>query len=914
MEQQGGATRTAKCYRWSFGIAQFDESRWQLSVSGDAVELERKPLEVLQYLLRHAGEAVTKEELLNAVWAGRIVVEAVMTNAVGKLRKALGDEAQAIVTTLPRIGYRLSVPVSRSPIEFLPQASRLQAGDPVPRRQNWRLDTQLARTVGNEVWLARHGKTREVRVFKFSLAGEGLQALKREVTIARLLREALGERDDFVRVIDWDFEAAPYFVESEYGGLSLDHWPRTRSIAQVPQSERLELFAAAVDAVAAAHSIGVLHKDLKPANILVEGEGSAARLRVADFGSSRVLDAGRLDELGITHLGLTQTQSISPDSGTLLYLSPEVVAGHSATIGSDVYALGVTLYQLLVGDFRRPMAPGWEQDIDDPLMRQDIADAANGDPARRLGSAAELAERIRTLVSRRERRAMEMAVQARVAEGERRLAKARARRPWVIAACVALLAGLGGTGWQLKRSAVAERVAAAQRDRAEAQAARAEAVVKFLSIDLIGAVSPGGSGFERDPTIKELLGHVSASMGDKFTDDPATRGSVHGALGVSWRTLGDREQGERHLRLAVEAYRQAFGNRDEQTLRTQYELVGMLAYAGKFDEAHALLEETDALAGSRLDEESLIALRAALLRGVLLVQQQKVTAAVPALEHADVLQRRIMAGDGQVGTGIRVNLSDAYLRTDRLEDAERLLRDTLADPRYDAARIGQTNAAALRVNLARALRNQGRFDEALPVARAAVQATESVMGPDQYQTLVQKSTLASIHYRAGDCPASLALMREVHAGMARNYGDQSRTTLVEAGNLADKEYECGDREAGFSLNAKILAAWEGSGEDSGSGHAQVRRFIHATMLTEQGEYEAALKFLVGLEPELLTASDSTPGWSHRLAAVRGEVLIRRGDVEEGRALLVPALRALEALAVADADDVERWQSLLFSTR
>src|SRR5690606_28723635 len=79
-----GAAGGAWC--WTFGEAEFDEGRWQLRVRGEPVDLERRPLEVLQYLLRHAGEAVTKDELLAAAWSGRVVVEAVLTNAIGKLR------------------------------------------------------------------------------------------------------------------------------------------------------------------------------------------------------------------------------------------------------------------------------------------------------------------------------------------------------------------------------------------------------------------------------------------------------------------------------------------------------------------------------------------------------------------------------------------------------------------------------------------------------------------------------------------------------------------------------------------------------------------------------------------------------------------------------------------------------------
>ena len=149
------------------------------------------------------------------------MVEAVLTNAVGKLRKALRDDGLDIVTTLPRIGYRLSVPVSRKAAEFLPEASRLQAGDAVPRRPNWRLDSLLARTAGNEVWLACHAKTRALRVFKFSLAGKGLHALKREVTIAPA-REAWRARDFCGH--RWDF-GGTLFVDPIWR-LSLDRGRR----------------------------------------------------------------------------------------------------------------------------------------------------------------------------------------------------------------------------------------------------------------------------------------------------------------------------------------------------------------------------------------------------------------------------------------------------------------------------------------------------------------------------------------------------------------------------------------------------------------------------------------------------------------------------------------------------------------
>ena len=72
-------------------------------------------------------------------------------------------------------------------------------------------------------------RSREARVFKFSVGGERLSAIKREATLMRVLRDTLGERADLVRVLDWNFEAEPYFIECEYGGESLPDWARARS-------------------------------------------------------------------------------------------------------------------------------------------------------------------------------------------------------------------------------------------------------------------------------------------------------------------------------------------------------------------------------------------------------------------------------------------------------------------------------------------------------------------------------------------------------------------------------------------------------------------------------------------------------------------------------------------------------------
>src|SRR5437867_6178720 len=128
---------------WRFGACEFDELRHDLQVHDLPVDIEVKPLEVLRQLLLHAGEVVTKEELLESVWPGVIVVDGSLATAVSKLRKALGDDSKVVVT-VPRVGYRLAVPVQRRTVCPPPWPDlHLEPGAPVPGRDQWRLSRRL---------------------------------------------------------------------------------------------------------------------------------------------------------------------------------------------------------------------------------------------------------------------------------------------------------------------------------------------------------------------------------------------------------------------------------------------------------------------------------------------------------------------------------------------------------------------------------------------------------------------------------------------------------------------------------------------------------------------------------------------------------------------------------------------------
>jgi DNA-binding winged helix-turn-helix (wHTH) protein/serine/threonine protein kinase len=457
-EANGGSDRVSGCI-WQFADCEFDERRRELRVRGSEVDVEVKPLAVLHQLLLHAGEVVTKSELLESVWPGVAVVDGSLATAISKIRKLLGDDGR-VIRTVPRVGYKLGVPVHCTPA-FVPSSQDLPfaPGLRVPGRDQWQLDRRLDLSPSGEVWLAEHVKTREARVFKFAADRGRMQSLKREVTVARLLRGALGERPEFVRLLEWNFETPPYFLESEYGGPNLQEWAQAQGgLANVPWDLRLKLVIDVARAVAAAHDLDLLHKDLKPGNILIAGSpGDTPQARVADFGSASLLVPERLSTLGITNLGFTKTGASAPESltGTLMYVAPEVLGGQTPTAASDVYALGVLLYQLAVGDFRRPFAPGWEADVADPLIREDIAQAAAGDPLRRFARAAELADRL-TGLDRRRREATRSNRRARLSAGRQRVIGTG--RGWMVAGVAALIVAIVGLGLSQRRQSGAPRL------------------------------------------------------------------------------------------------------------------------------------------------------------------------------------------------------------------------------------------------------------------------------------------------------------------------------------------------------------------------------------------------------------------------------------------------------------------------
>jgi non-specific serine/threonine protein kinase len=869
----------ASLYRFRFGTAEFDEVRFELRIDGEAVAVQRKPLEILAYLLAHPGEVVTRDELLESVWDGRPTVDNVVANAMAKLRSALGPDNAARIVTQSRVGYRFDGPLERIAVGLArTSALELAPGAPVPQRPHFQLETMIGRSVQSEVWLARHLKTRERRVYKFSADGSRLASLKREATLSRLLQNNLGERRDFARVLDWNFETPPFFLECEYGGEDLLKWSdEPGRLEALSVQQRLDLFLHIADAVAAAHSVGVLHKDLKPANVLIAREEEGWRVRLTDFGSSKLLDPQRLADYGITGLGLTMTSSVLRDStsGTPLYLAPELLAGATPTAANDVYALGVILFQLVIGDLRRPMVPGWERSIEDPLLREDMARATDGDTALRLQSVTELTTRLRTLTARHSERELHQQTELVAQAARQALQRSRARRPWIIAAIVTLAIGLGASVWLY-------------RDARDARA-QSDAINNFLSWDVLANTGALKTDSDPDPSMRRVLRNATETVGERFADDPASEGWIRLGIGQGLGGLGDYPAAEEQERLAVSLLQRALGSNHERTQVASYAFAMLLLEQSRFLEAETVLGEIDGLTDPKL-RNSETAFKSLAMRGMLRAARKDCAEALTDLQAAEEIQLPDSDETTYNKFNVRSWVGETLNCLGRYTEAARIYADLLLQ--QNNAAVGPALVGYARLGYAKALQQIDDVDYAERQMQRALATLESGVGDADAFTVGQALVEAgSFYLNMGKLDEAASYLQRGRA-MLLEVGENQEKALNALGLLGVIDHLNGQQ---LSAIEKLWAARAGLRTVFGAGSAdsQGTAYWLAAALRELGRSEEAARLAAPLQPEKLQASLGGTSWPARLNALRARLMIDRGEREQGEALLAASMSQLQ---------------------
>jgi tetratricopeptide (TPR) repeat protein len=635
---------------------------------------------------------------------------------------------------------------------------RPAVGLEVPDRPQWDLEKRLGEGGFGEVWLARHRKLGTHRAFKFCFDADRLRSFKRELTLFRLLHDHLGDRPDIARIYEVKLDEPPYFLESEYteGGNVKDWSDMEGGIDKVPLAARVEIVARVADAVAAAHSVGVLHKDIKPSNILIATQSGRPRPQLADFGIGIITDRSKLRRSSATTSsssssalsGFSSNPGDEPShTGTRIYLPPEVIVGGPFTVQGDVYALGVLLYQMVVGDLHRPVAEGWERAVDDELLREDIAACVDGDPQRRLSSAADLTKRLRSLHSRREwrRRSEE---QDRAAARRQRLSKL------VLGASAGLVVLLGLAG------AVAWREFALRRD-AENQREIAEATGQFLA-NLLMTNSPDVRQHGRDVRVSDALAAAEKQLNDPKTKwRPEVEAKVRQALGSAYRELGEARLGEPHNRRAVELIEQIKGPDSLEAHTFRAEWARTIADAGDRPRAIAMLE-----------------------------------GAVRALERLEGPDSRVVLSHTTSWVQVLLDedrYAEAQPLAERVVDARRRLNGAEDPKTLDAI---NTYAAVLF--------GRGEFARALEQFRLVYDGHTKLSGPDHRSTIVAAHNLAALLYRTGDARAGAEMTERVLESHKRVSGPEHPRTLEATSNLGLMKYSLGNEDEGIALLQHVL--------------------------------------------------------------------------------------------------------------
>lgn len=767
---------------WYFNAWQLYEADQRLQTDGaEAIELDRSAYGVLRYLLLHAGEVCTTEELLAAGWPGRVVSANSVAKCISRLRRALGDAEAELIRLVHGYGYRLVAEARYRPgesgdAEGSPQLD-LKPGESVPHRPRWRLQARLGRGGCGELFSAASEDGDSPRAYKFALGEDGLRALKREVALHRLLQEQPRAPTCVLSLLDWNLEAPPFFVATPYlaaGNLSV--WAqRDARLSNSTRAQRLEWSARLCEAVDALHAADIAHRDLKPENIYpVESADGGLHFLLGDLGAGAGLLPPGIDALGLPIGQTTRLGNIDPEdpaSPGHRYIAPEVLAGHAAGQRADVFALGVLCAQLIAGDLRMSLAPGWEERIGDPLLSIDLAEAAHIDPKRRLGSAGELAARLRSLEARREAARHRLREAEELASADARVQ--RLRRRWRVSLAVAgsALLALSISVW------LGLRADAAQRE-AERHAARTEAVRDFLTRELLAQADPysRAQSDNGNPRLVEAMQRAAGRIDEVFAHDSQTSAHVHMAMSGVFDSWTDYPRAMQHSRRAIELLAM---ERTAQPLElaeaglllcAQGRMAGDLS-ASRLGCETALAAESEALGQARLKTR----VEAAKLEFELGHCQQAISELSEALHRAGDEITQDWYSEALWFRGL-CNAQLARFKEARA-DFEALLqwRERANDLLLDRAWTHSDYAETLTI--------EGDFDAALKHIEKSAPVFESVFGPDHHYSKFGDFLRARIAFWSGDAERAVPLYEGVYQAELRDLGREHLWTLQTLAEL-----------------------------------------------------------------------------------------------------------------------------------
>lgn len=684
-------------------------------------------------------------------------------------------------------------------------------------------------------------KTVAIKVIKRGMDSEEI------VSRFRAEREALARLDhpNIARLLDGGTtnEGRPYFVMELVDGERVDRFCERKALSV---RARLEMFRVICSAVQYAHQNLIVHRDLKPDNILVTEEGTP---KLLDFGIAKLLRANESEATRAAARASLMTPA---------YASPEQLKSLPITTATDVYSLGVLLYELLSG--KRPFEGDditlerlvTEHDapapstmvVSRPLRRQLegdldvlVAMAMRKEPDRRYASVEQLSEDVRRHLEGRPLAARRDALAYRATKFVRRHKVAVA-----VAATFALVlaGGVATTLWQA-------RLAADERDRARLEATKAQQISAFLQ-EMLSSADPLARG--KDVKVTDVLADASQRATRTLGDQPELLAALLTALGQSYMGLGLYESAEPVLRQALELRE----GRPETPLE---DVAGSLVASGR-----------------------------------LFLERGDVERAEPLLRHAlDLYANALAPNDPRVGLALNA-LGELQHRLGKLDEAEATHRASLAILREQRGPTHLDVADSVN-DLAVVLGTKGDWAAALPLHREAVDLARALYG-EQYPAVASSMmNLALALEMTGDLAgAELAYQETIRIRQAQ-IGEEHPDTAWAIYNYAGLLHAQKNYAAAEQLCRDVLTL---RGRTLPDTHQIVGATLHllGQVLNDSGRPRLAEP--VFRDALALRSAQLPPSHWHvsNTRSLLGDVLTSLGRYDEAEPLVVGAYEGLRS--------------------
>ena len=592
--------------------------------------------------------------------------------------------------------------------------------------------------------------------------------------------------------------------------------------------ERLELFIHVCEGVQHAHQKAIIHRDLKPSNILVAEVDGQPAPRIIDFGVAKALTLKLTADTMFTRAGALV--------GTPEYMSPEQAnaSGEDIDTRTDVYSLGVLLYELLAGvapiDLRKisfeellrrlreeePPKPSTRVRTQDPATSSEVArkrrtermalvkqmrgdldsialKALEKDRLRRYGSPSDLAADI----GRYLRNEPVLAVPPSAAYRARKFA--RRYRPALVTAAAFLLVLILAAGISIWQSI-----------RANREASVAQAVNDFLQNDLLAQASASNQsrpGTKADPELKvrTVLDRAAQRITGKFDRQPEVEAAVRDTIGRTYTDLGLYPEGRKQLDRALELYRVVLGPKNPKTLKTIRSIGRTAELQGKYPEAEAFLRQAVEAQRQVLGSEHPDTLASVGHLANVYRLQGKYVQAETLLSQTLEIRRRLLGPEHPDTLQSMNDLANAYNVQGKYAQAEALYRQALEIWRRalgpeDPRTLGST------YNLAVVYLLQSKYEQAEVLGSQVLEIRRRVLGSAHPDTLYSMGVLANAFLGQGKYAQAEALYSETLETQSRVLGSEHPNTLMSMNNLADvyaAEGKYAQAEALFNKNLEV---------------------------------------------------------------------------------------------------------------